>query len=51
MNFYTKYNILLEDYRKIKEKLKKCKENDKNKEIKIPTYENINESDYPPQAF
>ena len=51
MNFCTKYNILLEEYKKIKEQMKKYKENDKNKEIMIPTYENINESDYPPQAF
>lgn len=51
MNSYIKYSILLEEYKKIKEQIKKYKENDKNKEIKTPTYENINESDYPPQAF
>tara|TARA_B100001175_G_C19289788_1_gene532963 strand:- start:50 stop:205 length:156 start_codon:yes stop_codon:yes gene_type:complete len=51
MNSYIKYSILLEEYKKIKEQMKKYKENDKNKEIKIPIYENINEADYPPQAF
>tara|TARA_Y100000389_G_scaffold172415_1_gene180806 strand:- start:239 stop:391 length:153 start_codon:yes stop_codon:yes gene_type:complete len=50
MDFYTKYSILLEDYRKLKKELKKYKKN--NKKIEKPVYiENINELDYPPQAF
>lgn len=54
MNSYIKYSILLGEYKKIKEQIKKYKENKNNvnKEIKAPIYdENINELDYPPQAF
>jgi hypothetical protein len=52
MNTYIKYSILLEEYKKIKQQIRKIKEDNKSKVIKEPIYnENINEFDYPPQAF
>lgn len=51
MNSYIKYSILLEEYKKVKEQMRKYKK-DKTKKIEEPIYnKNINEQDYPPQAF
>ena len=51
MNTYIKYSILLEEYKKLKKEIKNYKKN-KNNDIKEPLYDNnINEADYPPQAF
>ena len=52
MNSYIKYSILLAEYKKIKEQIRKYKKDNKSKTIQEPIYnENINEFDYPPQAF
>lgn len=51
MNSYIKYTILLEEYKKLKNEIEENKKKNKDKEIQKPDYKNINELDYPPQAF